>query len=506
MSFLSSRVSIKQGSLTTARASTHGEAEGLTPEEEEVLAQMLEQRKAKRKADISEHKRRSKFDPLAAAEKRKAAAAAHSGIPQDEAKRQGNPSASAPTIRPKLSDVSAASASTTVSARPAAERPSPSSGAAPSVSPSAARPGSSPRGPLFAALADEPEELDGDDDGIGDVDEAEFEAAALAFLREEAEAAKSVTLGSTSPAPPSASLPARPRTFVAPGAFKPGSSRGAVQPPSAPLKLGPASPTAPRAAPRVQPASPSSAGSGTPMPQRKPQSLASKRRAGSAPNLASLTRGLDLSALEGLSKEQLEAILADDLDDDDDDGAGSKGGVAGEAEELDWDTLAAGESFEKYLSELQSEAEDQRVKRARSTAAASRSGGDAAQGGAKPGAGKAQTLKQQITALPADELASAGEDAEAAEDAEFDQLLKLFEMVEEDSEATAPAAGRQQGGGDGQTAAAGGAKRTGKAKEIEEDIDWAVLEKMFLGDGWDREITEMAEKVRLEVLNISASG
>lgn len=32
--------------------------------------------------------------------------------------------------------------------------------------------------------------------------------------------------------------------------------------------------------------------------------------------------------------------------------------------------------------------------------------------------------------------------------------------------------------------------------EKEDDINWALLEKVFLGDDWDKEIRELAVKVR----------
>ena len=463
----------------------------MTTEEEEVLAQMLEERKAKRKADISEHKRRSKFDPLAAAEKRKAVAAATDGA----AVRDPPLSQTAARVLPSgPQHISGAR----TAAPPAGARRDPlprklNAGTAPS-----------PRTLLFSskpAGGDRPNVDDYGDDDEEEIDEAEFEAAALAFLREEEEEKKeSVRAGDEPPASsagaarqnrasPALSPPAgRPRTVVAPGAFKPGSSRapGASAISTSSLRLGPSTPpSASGATPRT---SPSTAARGA--AQRR--TAAPPRKRGSAGALASTALGgLDLSALESLSKEQLEAILADDMDDHDGSvGEMLAGGGAGEAEELDWDTLEAGESFEKYLAELETEAEDKRVRRARNVAASK--GGKGAGSAALKVASKIETMEDAL-----------GEDNQAADDAEFDQLLKLFEMVEEEEVA---AAGSPPGGKDSGRAAGGGKKKGGKAQEIEEDIDWGMLEKMFLGEGWDREIIEMAEKVMSAQKLLAAEG
>ncbi|KAG1659565.1 hypothetical protein FOA52_011921 [Chlamydomonas sp. UWO 241] len=279
--------------------------------------------------------------------------------------------------------------------------------------------------------------------------EAAFEAAALRFLAEATEADEVVSDQTAKPraqtpaarAPPtspaaaarSPAAPARRRTLPVPGTFKPAGASGS---PGA-LRVGPSSPSVPapaRAAARQQRrvAGPGSAA-------RAAESVAVDRLAG------------ELNEL-GMTTEQIAAALADD-DDALPDGD--------EAEELDWDTLKAGESFERYLEELQQEEEDARVRRERTERAAA----------ASPAAAAARAPAR-------------GTGAEVDEDAQMESLLRFLEMVEKGG-GDASAAGRRRavsGGGGGDDD--GG----------EEDIDWGSLESMFLGEGWDEEIKDMARE------------
>ena len=153
----------------------------MTTEEEEGLAQMFEDRKAKRKADIREHKRRSKFDPLAAAEKMKAmAAAADSGAAAREPPPTQAAARPSPAVPQRISGTGKAV---------------PLAGARLDPSPRIPKEGSAQttRPPLFSSLpAGVERHSDDDDDDDDEIDEAEFEAAALAFLREEEEEKESI--------------------------------------------------------------------------------------------------------------------------------------------------------------------------------------------------------------------------------------------------------------------------------------------------------------------------
>jgi hypothetical protein len=212
--------------------------------------------------------------------------------------------------------------------------------------------------------------------------------------------------------------------------------------------------------------------------------------------------GLGLEGLEGMTRAQLEALLADPPDEEADQVDGDEG--SGEAEELDWDTLAAGESFERYLNEIKAEAAQAKMMRDREDARKKREKDKA---GASS-AGKGSQMQPSIKTSPGARASGAGTldvdlgDGDEEQDAEFDQLLKLLEMVGEDDIQGASAIGytdnaTASSSGAGQQHVAGSkSSLAARAKKVEEDIDWGVLESMFLGDGWDKEIQELADQVR----------
>lgn len=141
-----------------------------------------------------------------------------------------------------------------------------------------------------------------------------------------------------------------------------------------------------------------------------------------------------------------------------------------EAEELDWDTLKAGESFEKYLSSLEKEEEGLKIQRKRAEAARTRASSPAATG----------SKIKEAKVVQNDDIGS-----------ELEELLKLVEMVgEEEGEEAGPGLSSPIKSASTTAAAKGGRGKD----EHADDIDWTKLEKMFLGDGWDTEIKELAEK------------
>ena len=141
-----------------------------------------------------------------------------------------------------------------------------------------------------------------------------------------------------------------------------------------------------------------------------------------------------------------------------------------EAEELDWDTLKAGESFEKYLTSLSKEEEGLKIQRKRAEAVKSRS--SAPQTSSSP-------KGKDKSAAGNDDLGALG----------LEELLKLVEMVGSEVEVETSAGPSLKSVST--TTAAGKGKTKGG-----EDINWSTLEKMFLGDGWDDDIKDLAEKAQ----------
>ena len=461
-----------------ARASPNDDdSAAMTEEEEAVLSQMLEARRQKKKADISEHKRRSKFDPLAArnkAEQTTANPAAAASQAQPVPAMQQRPAARKP-----LQEATVAAAVTAAPVRP--------------QQPAAARRPPPPRPSLLSSVAPSiGDDDDAEDDDVDEDDDAGFEAAALQFLQEEESrppqrGAASDGGGSQRLRPADGSVgssgrplappqPLRRRTIAAPGSFKP---QGASPQPAAALgrATGPTAATLPATPSGRQAAGAAATSPGVRGAVAGRAGVRVSGGRGQAPPRA--PRG-DLSDLDGLSDAQLEAILADYADES---GGGSgpfSPGGGGEAEELDWDTLAAGESFEKYLAEIQEEAEDSRVRRERDAARRKREG--AAAGGVQPPSAAAGMA---ASALGAELLEGDSEEP----DAELEQLLKLLEMVDEGDDGEATTSGSDAGAASSILSNKG---VTAKSRAMEDAIDWGVLEKMFLGDGWDKEIQEMA--------------
>ena len=461
----------------------------MTPEEEAVLNEIMQARRDKRKADILEHKRRSKFDPIAAKNKAEQAAAAAAGSSMQPPAASHQPSSAASHSQQagpersangdKISAVSRSSAEAPPQIPALKVRPQNLSDR-PRLTPAPPRTSTTRRTintPLKPSKTEAViEDIDSEDE---DVDEDEFEAAAMEFLRQEKR--------NDQP-----QIPLRKRTIIAPGSFKPRSSGISSQSSSSPSASRPVSSSKSTASTekqsnRLTPSSPSG-----PMPKQPISNTMPDEREEvvTKEDLAGL-EGLGLEGLEGMTRAQLEALLADDEAEQMD---GSEGG--GEAEELDWDTLEAGESFERYLTEIKKEAEQAKMMRDREEARRSR---EKVRASAKIG----DQVQQSMKGLPNASLLGSKSisdtdlgDVDEEQDAEFDQLLKLMEMVgkEEDS-ATDSASVSPSASGIKRTVAGSKQASDARAQKAGDDIDWGVLEKMFLGDGWDREIQELADQV-----------
>ncbi|GAX85298.1 hypothetical protein CEUSTIGMA_g12715.t1 [Chlamydomonas eustigma] len=422
-----STVAISPSMRHFKRCASIGSSE-LTPEEEAVMNELLEARRSRKSAEREEYKRRSKFDPLSGKNRMH--------VSESPEAPSVTPTASSPALKLQPKRVISNQLGPPITSRQLTE----------SIS--------------------QKTHKDPEDDLSG------FEAAADEFLRRETEVPP-VTLNPDTPTPNSES---RRRTLLAPGSYRPGAlSSTSVPTESTSAASSVRSRALDKSRPSItgQPAGKASSANVLRIQHSLARSSTSAMNRRSKRTEDPSLDGLDLSALEGMTPSQLESVLAR-LEEEDDmelslGGSGGKGGS--EAEELDWDTLEAGESFERYLKQLKEEEENSQVRRQRAAARKLPAASSV----------EASSLSSSVPAVKDEEEDSVGE---------LEELLKFLEMVDKAGVAAdaSSAANRLSS-----TSIQGGKTGVKNEEEAEDGINWGVLEKVFLGEGWDNEI-QMALK------------
>ncbi|KAG2497318.1 hypothetical protein HYH03_004483 [Edaphochlamys debaryana] len=523
--------------LPTAPASGSADAP-LSPEEEAAYQELMDKRKAERKAWKQEMRRRAKFDPMSMPKQAPpvpspAAAPAVASVPPPAPAplpTLSRPKAPAPPGAP------AAAAAPAPAAAPAAPRPAPPVAAAKPTAPPApaadlratlSRPAAPPPAPFAgrrpaapqpaAAAAAKPAAASDDDD---DEEDSDLDLGGMTALARKLMEPGNADEDEDEPVVLERSMPAS------------SSGRGSAAAAAAAV----AARRAGRLAPKRQL---------MPIAQLQRMRVAEAGSAAAAAPAAAGPKGLRTPAAAlkraagvaapgrlGLAKGK---------------GKGQGQGQA-EEEDLDWDALEAYEKYEQYVNEA---AEDeQRAARAAARRAASAAASSSAAAAAPAAKGVAKAKPRRTAAVDDDPADRLDEQLD-----QWEELIKFFEVVEKDSkrealrkrkraeaaaaaaaaeeDGEAPASAAAKGKGKGAkaagaaaaaaAAAAGGGAAAALAAELEAlglgleseeadeeaqgevEVDWQSLERMFLGDGWEGELAELKQKVEASSREVEAA-